>query len=84
MTPRYRRVADLFELTAMLLATATGVTLDQIAERLEVSHRTAERLTLGAREKPARTNRWVRPQQHLPHPISPEKWSIPCAIPSPF
>ncbi len=50
MSPRYRRVADLFELTAMLLATSTGVSLDEIAVRFEVSRGTAERMLSSLRE----------------------------------
>ena len=47
MTARYQRIVDLAQLIGLLQSTRYGITLDQIAERYEVSRRTAERL-LGA------------------------------------
>jgi hypothetical protein len=44
---RYQRAADLVELTGILQTTATGLTIDEISDRFEVSRRTAERM-LGA------------------------------------
>ena len=50
VTVRYRRLADLVELTALLQATTTGITLDQITERFDVSRRTAERMLVALRD----------------------------------
>ena len=47
MDGRYRRIVDLVELTGLLQTRVGGVSLDEIAERFEVSRRTAERM-LGA------------------------------------
>ena len=51
MSGRYQRLADLLELTGMLRARATGVTIDEIAERFEVSRRTAERMLSALRDR---------------------------------
>jgi PAS domain S-box-containing protein len=48
---RYRRVVDLVELTGLLQARVTGVSIDQIAEKFEVSRRTAERMLEALRER---------------------------------
>lgn len=47
MSVRYQRAVDLVELTGILQTTVTGLSIDEIAGRFEVSRRTAERM-LGA------------------------------------
>ncbi len=44
MVERYRRLADLMELTGMLRARTNGVCIDEIVEHFEISRRTAERM----------------------------------------
>ena len=51
MTVRYQRAADLVELTGILQSSVAGLTIDQIAERFEVSRRTAERMLSALRQR---------------------------------
>lgn len=51
MSGRYRRLVDLVELTGLLQSTTSGLSIDQIAERFEVSRRTAERMLEALRER---------------------------------
>ncbi len=50
MTTRYRRTADLVELTTELQSSKTGLSIEQIADHFEVSRRTAERMLSALRE----------------------------------
>lgn len=51
MEGRYRRVVDLVELTGLLQTSTSGLSIDEIAERFEVSRRTAERMLAALRER---------------------------------
>ncbi|MGI9590284.1 MAG: ATP-binding protein, partial [Myxococcota bacterium] len=51
MEGRYRRVVDLVELTDLLQAQGTGISIDEIADRFDVSRRTAERMLRALRER---------------------------------
>lgn len=51
MGVRYHRAADLVELTGTLQTTVSGLSIDEIAERFEVSRRTAERMLSALRER---------------------------------
>jgi PAS domain S-box-containing protein len=51
LNDRYRRLTDLMELTGMLRARITGVSIEQICERFDVSRRTAERMLAALRDR---------------------------------
>lgn len=51
MAVRYQRATDLVELTGILQTTATGLSIDEIADRFDVSRRTAERMLSALRER---------------------------------
>jgi signal transduction histidine kinase len=51
MGVRYQRAADLVELMGILQTTATGLSIDEIAARFEVSRRTAERMLAALRDR---------------------------------
>ena len=51
MGVRYHRAADLLELTGILQTTVSGLSIDEIAARFEVSRRTAERMLGALRER---------------------------------
>lgn len=48
---RYQRAVDLVELTGILQTTVSGLSIDEIAQRFEVSRRTAERMLSALRER---------------------------------
>lgn len=50
MSGRYKRTADLLQLTALLQTRVGGVSMDQIAEQFDVSRRTAERMIAALRD----------------------------------
>jgi len=51
MEGRYKRVVDLVELTGLLQSTTSGMSIDDISARFEVSRRTAERMLAALRER---------------------------------
>lgn len=51
MEGRYRRVVDLVELSDLLQARETGISIDEIADRFDVSRRTAERMLRALRDR---------------------------------
>lgn len=51
MDGRYKRLVDLVELTGLLQTRASGLCVEQIAERFEVSRRTAERMLAALRDR---------------------------------
>ena len=51
MGVRYQRAVDLVELTGILQTTVTGFSIDEIANRFEVSRRTAERMLSALRDR---------------------------------
>ena len=51
MGVRYQRAVDLVELTGILQTTVTGLSIDEISERFEVSRRTAERMLSALRDR---------------------------------
>lgn len=51
MSVRYQRATDLVELTGILQTTTTGLSIDEIANRFDVSRRTAERMLSALRER---------------------------------
>lgn len=78
--PRYRRFVDMLELAATLQASRTGITLQQIADRFEVSRRTANRMLGALREVYVdieTTSRDGRKYWHLPMPSSSDPLQLP-------
>lgn len=51
MGVRYQRAVDLVELTGILQTTVTGLSIDEISDRFEVSRRTAERMLSALRDR---------------------------------
>jgi predicted DNA-binding transcriptional regulator YafY len=51
MTERYRRVVDLVDLTQILQSSLAGISADEIAQRFEVSRRTADRMLSALRDR---------------------------------
>ncbi|MFQ5416502.1 MAG: PAS domain-containing protein [Myxococcota bacterium] len=51
MDGRYGRLADLMELMGLLQSRVSGVSIDQIADRFDVSRRTAERMLAALRDR---------------------------------